>query len=84
MTPFTDALLRSVVFTGEREGFAAGDRNGEGIALWRTRDGGSTWQPEPSVKAGIHRSIPSAGRLWALGEDGALLSRALPGRASVR
>jgi photosystem II stability/assembly factor-like uncharacterized protein len=75
--PFTEALLRSVVFVDEREGFAAGDRNGEGIALWHTRDGGSTWQPDPSVTTGIHRLILGAGRLWAVGEDGALLSRAL-------
>jgi photosystem II stability/assembly factor-like uncharacterized protein len=75
--PFTDALLRSVVFTDGREGFAAGDRNGAGIALWHTRDGGDTWQPDPSVTAGIHRLILGAGRLWAVGEDGALRSRPL-------
>jgi photosystem II stability/assembly factor-like uncharacterized protein len=74
--PFTDALLRSVVFVDEREGFAAGDRNAEGISLWHTRDGGATWQPDASVTAGIHRLLLGAGRLWAVGEDGALLSYA--------
>lgn len=41
------------------------------------RDGGATWQPDTSVTAGIHRLIPGAGRLWAVGEDGALWSRPL-------
>lgn len=75
--PFTDALLRCVVFVDEREGFAGGDRNGEGTSLWHTRDGGSTWQPDTSVALGVHRLLVGAGRLWAVGTNGALLSRAL-------
>lgn len=75
--PFTDALLRSVMFVDEHEGFVAGDPNDEGISVWRTLDGGDTWQPDASITVGIHRLILGAGRLWAVGADGALLSRAL-------
>jgi photosystem II stability/assembly factor-like uncharacterized protein len=75
--PFTDALLRSVVFVDAREGFAAGDVDGDGVSLWHTRDGGATWQPDARITVGIHRLIVGAGRLWAVGEDGALLSRGL-------
>ncbi len=75
--PFTDALLRSVLFLDDREGVAAGDRNDDGVSLWRTLDGGLSWRPDPGVAVGVHRLLRGAGRLWALGDEGLLLSRAL-------
>jgi photosystem II stability/assembly factor-like uncharacterized protein len=76
--PAEIAFYGLVFFTPEH-GFAGGvdtaQRRGR---MFETRDGGSTWQPEPGVTAGIHRLIAGAGRLWAVGEDGALLSRPLP------
>jgi photosystem II stability/assembly factor-like uncharacterized protein len=85
LEPFTSTLLRSVAFIDRNRGFAVGDRNSDGISLWTTHDGGTSWHGSREVEGELHRLLLGAGRLWAIGEGGLIVSwtlRALAGASS--
>ncbi len=42
-----DGCVSPVVFVGARDGWAAGETSRGGWIVWRTTDGGATWEPVP-------------------------------------
>ncbi len=73
----TPNRLRSVVFVDAKRGFACGDQNKEPHALYATVDSGKSWRAVPMASPDLHRLFATASRLWAVGKNGAILSRPL-------
>jgi len=74
---FTSNRLRDVKFIDARSGFIVGDRDREPVALWQTTDGGETWTAVEGAFPDLHRIIPAAGRIWLIGDGGAIFSSPL-------
>jgi photosystem II stability/assembly factor-like uncharacterized protein len=76
---FTSSLLRSIVFVDEQHGFIAGDQGQGTESLWITADSGESWSPSGSGLPDMHRLAHHAGRLWAVGDGGTIVSLEVAG-----
>jgi len=72
---FTENRLRSVRFINQSEGYVVGDSNKQPGVLFRTRDGGKTWQTAMKKAPDLHRITLTDNRIWLVGDEGTILSK---------
>ena len=71
----TKSRLRSLVFVDALHGFAVGDANKQPGTLFETKDGGKSWERVNESFPDLHRLWLSPSRVWAVGKQGAIVSR---------
>jgi len=67
--------LRSVLFINENEGFIVGDGTDEDNKLYRTSNGGYSWESIPTKYPDLHRIKRSRNFLWIAGKEGTILKQ---------
>lgn len=72
---FTKNRLRDIAFVDQSEGYIVGDSNKEPGVLYRTDDGGKTWQTVLSDAPDLHSIALTENRIWLVGDDGTILSK---------
>ena len=74
-TTITSNRLRSVLFVDDAEGYIVGDQNKEEDVLYRSTDGGVSWETIPSDYPDLHRIKRSAHYIWIVGKEGTILKK---------
>ncbi len=72
---FTQNRLRDIAFVNQSEGYIVGDSNKEPGVLYRTDDGGKTWQTVLTDSPDLHRIELTGQKIWLVGDDGTILSK---------
>lgn len=71
--PHPPQRLRDVLFIDRSNGWLAGDAAPGVAPLWRTRDGGRSWQAVEGVTADVHQLVLRGWAVLAIGDGGLLL-----------
>ncbi len=72
---FTKNRLRDIAFVDLSEGYIVGDSNKDPGVLYRTDDGGKTWQTVLYNAPALHRIEITESKIWLVGDDGTILSK---------
>jgi len=70
----TQNRLRSIAFLDEKVGFAVGDHNAEDGVLYRSDDGGLTWEKCKNNYPDLHRIFVAPEKTWIVGKEGTILT----------
>ena len=71
----TQNRFRSIAFIDEKVGFVVWDHNAEDGVLYRSDDGGLTWQKCKNNYANLHRIFVVPEKTWIVGKEGTILTR---------
>ena len=71
----TQNRFRSIAFIDEKVGFVVWDHNAENGVLYRSDDGGLTWQKCKNNYANLHRIFVVPEKTWIVGKEGTILTR---------
>lgn len=72
---FTGNRLRDIAFVNQWVGYIVGDSNKEPGVLYRTDDGGQSWQTVLTDTPDLHKIALTENKIWLVGKDGTILSK---------
>lgn len=73
--PFTGNRLRDVAFINSSDLLIVGDRNREPGVLYRSGDGGRSWQRVPIHAPDLHHIAVTDRHIWLVGDNGTILKK---------
>jgi len=71
----TQNRLRSIAFIDEKVGFVVGDHNAEDGVLYRSDEGGLTWEKCKTNYPDLHRLFVAPEKTWIVGKEETILFR---------